>query len=647
MTCRRIVPPILSILALAALPSAAAGLRRPTGLAATPLSDRETALGWKDTNGAEVGYAIERRLPRRGRFTRVAITAPDATSFRDTGLLGGTRYRYRVRALGVRGVSPPSMPAGVTTFDTPDDASPPGTPANVIAVATSCHRINVTWDAAADGESGVRGYNVYRDGVLARFVPAPATSTADTDLVEGTTYSCTVAAIDNAGNESPESEVASATTPACPTTTSTPWGVRMGGAGYDDAKGVAFDSSGDVLVTGEAVGPIDLGGGVTCTDSIFVAKYSPTGAPLWARCTGGTRGGGGGRGIAVDAAGDVLVTGYFRGTVDFGGGPLASPDGFDVFLVKYTAAGTHLWSKRFGSPIVGALVTESGSGVAVDAGGNVFVTGMFEGTADFGGGPLTSAGQSDVFLAKYTAAGTHLWSRRFGGVYTDEGKGLAVDPGGNVLLTGTFYATADFGGGPLAGTAGEAFLAKFSPAGTHLWSQHFGGVLSDEGRAVAVDGSGNVVMAGVFQGTIDLGGGPLTSAGGSDAFLARYSPAGAHLWSRRFGGTSNFDAGNGVGVDDNGNVVLIGYFAGTVDFGAGPLTSAGSKDAFVARYSAAGAPLWSQRYGGTGIDSGDAVAVDGVGVAAVAGFFFTAADLGAGPLASAGSADMFLLHLAP
>ena len=189
MSCRRIVPFLVSILVLAVLPAAAAArLQRPTGLTASSLSDREIALFWNDTNGAEVGYAIERRLPPRGRFTRVAVTAPEATSFRDTGLRGGTRYRYRVRALGERGVSAPSAPAGVTTLDTPDDASPPGTPTNVTAVAASCHQIDVTWDAASDGESGLRGYNVYRDGVLARFVPAPATVSSAADLAEGTTY---------------------------------------------------------------------------------------------------------------------------------------------------------------------------------------------------------------------------------------------------------------------------------------------------------------------------------------------------------------------------------------------------------------------------------------------------------------------------
>ena len=192
-----------------------------------------------------------------------------------------------------------------------------------------------------------------------------------------------------------------------------------------------------------------------------------------------------------------------------------------MFLAKYDAAGTHVWSQRFGG-----TSRDKGVGVATDAGGNVVVTGLFNGTVDFGGGPLTSAGGVDVFLAKYNAAGTHVWSQRFGGTSQDEGVGVATDASRNVV-TGLFRGTVDFGGGldvPTLTSAGlvDVFLAKYDAAGTHVWSQRFGGTSHDEIFGVATDATGNFFVTGPFNGTVDFGGGPLTSAGLDDVFLAKY-----------------------------------------------------------------------------------------------------------------------------
>jgi PKD repeat protein len=420
------------------------------------------------------------------------------------------------------------------------------------------------------------------------------------------------------------------------------WAKRFGGGGFDEGRGVAVDASGNVILTGEVVAPVDLGG-VQCSESLFVAKYTAAGALLWARCPGG----GSGKAVAVDADGNVVVAGHFRGTADFGGGPVSSPDGFDVFLARYAPDGAHLWSRRFGGAVASAIASESGTGVAVDTAGNVFLTGFFEGTANPGGGAMTSAGQSDVFLAKYSAAGAHQWSRRFGGPWGDTGNAVAVDASGNVFLTGTFLDRVDFGGGLLTSAAFDLFLVKYSPTGTHLWSRGFGGTYQDAGNALAVDAAGNVAVTGTFNNTIDFGGGPLVSAGGNDLFLARFGPGGAHQWSLRVGSSSNYEGGTGLAVDAAGNLLVAGYYSRTVDFGTGALTSLGSKDAFLARYSAGGAAQWARSWGNTSIDAATAVAVDRAGGAVATGSFFSGVDFGAGPLTSAGQADVFLVHLNP
>lgn len=129
----------------------------------------------------------------------------------------------------------------------------------------------------------------------------------------------------------------------------------------------------------------------------------------------------------------------------------------------------------------------------------------------------------------------------------------------------------------------------------HQWSQHFGDADEQSANSVAVDGSGNVFVTGYFSGTADFGGGPLTSAGG-DIFVAAFGASGSHLWSRRFG-DADFQEGQEVATDGSGNVVVTGYFSGTADFGGGPLTSTGSEDIFVAKFDVDGGHVWSRRFG--------------------------------------------------
>ena len=313
------------------------------------------------------------------------------------------------------------------------------------------------------------------------------------------------------------------------------------------------------------------------TRDLFVAKYSPTGAHLWSK-SAGSFGDDIAYGAAVDAGGNVLVVGSFVGMVDFGGTTLASAaDSADIFLVKYSSTGQLVWAKGFGGDGI-----DTGYGVAVDAGGNIFLTGTFTGPADFGGGPLAGAGSGDIVLAKYSPTGQHLWSKQFGNVGADVGYAVAADSAGNVVLTGYVQNTVDFGGGPTPSLGSlDTFIAKYSADGAHLWSRRFGGTNADEGFGIATDTSGNIFLVGTFQGTADFGSGLLTSSGGSwDIVAAKYSATGTPLWSKRFGSTGD-DLGYSVAVDRGGNATFTGTFHGTVDFGGGALTSAGWTDIFI------------------------------------------------------------------
>jgi hypothetical protein len=424
------------------------------------------------------------------------------------------------------------------------------------------------------------------------------------------------------------------------------WSKRFGDAGFQE---VAFNGmaprGGGVVLCGSFDPTVDFGGAplvTTGSSEIFVAALDARGGHLWSKAFGGKQADRA-RACAADAQGNVVVTGFIGGTADFGGGPIVSAGGFDVFAVKLAQDGKHLWSKRFGD-----ASEQGGWDVAVDEAGNVVVVGYFAGTIDFGGTPLTSAGDSDAFVAKLDPAGTHVWSKRFGDASGQQADSVAVDAGGNVVVSGLFHGTVDFGGTPLTSAGGgDVFAVKLAAAdGAHLWSKRFGDAAPQYRSRVAVDAGGNVLVAGELAGTIDFGGTPLVSAGGSDAFLAKLDPAGSHLWSKRFGDGADGQWLDTVAADALGNVVVGGSCVGSVDFGGGPLVAEGSFDAVVGKLAPDGAHLWSKRFGGPEDAYGHA-AVDALGGVWLAGTFAGAIDLGKGSLASAGGYDIFLAKLAP
>ena len=444
----------------------------------------------------------------------------------------------------------------------------------------------------------------------------------------------------------------------------------LGGSGTDIGYAVARDANGNVMVAGSFSGTVDFGGGPLTSasghPSMFVAKYSSSGTPVWSRAVSGS-GGSVPAAIAVDGNGDVLVTGSFAGTADFGGGALTSTGTADIFLAKYASAtGAYLWAQRFGDIAnSGFGITAHGNGVAVDSSNNVLLTGSFQGVVNFGGSNLSDSSlTTDVFVVKFNAAGVHQWSKNFPNTALDSGQAIAVDPSGNVAITGTYTGTVNFGGGNLpAGHGGlnAAFVAEFDPSGTHLWSRGFfdttagTAALSVFGNGVACDSSGNVVITGSFGHTVDFGTGILTASGSRDIFLAKYSSSGTPAWTHHYGSVTSNAGGqssaDAVAIDSGGNIAIVGVFYNTslntgTDFGGGALLSVGQGDGFVAKYTSAGTFSWAKRYGGSVADEGRAVAIDGGGNVLVTGNFSGTADFATHTLtSSAGSSDVFLARL--
>ena len=298
--------------------------------------------------------------------------------------------------------------------------------------------------------------------------------------------------------------------------------------------------------------------------------------------------------IATDASGNSYVTGYFGSTLNFESGVTLSSSGLsDVFLLKADNTGQVLWAVKGGG-----TADERANSVCTDNAGNVYITGYFQGTTTFGATSVTSAGVQDIFVAKYNTAGVLQWVRRAGGSGADLGVGIAVDNSGNVIVTGEFRNTADFGAVNLTAGGTDAFVAKYDPSGTVLWAKKGGGPDNSRGMDVAVDATGNIYAMGQFSNDITFD--VLQTNNILNAiYVVKFNAGGSEQWFRKIGGaTSNI--GYSVDVDAGSNVYVTGDFTGNLVFfpnTGSPLTNPYPNRIFVAKYNTSGNLEWSRADG--------------------------------------------------
>ncbi|KAA9325025.1 SBBP repeat-containing protein [Adhaeribacter soli] len=416
------------------------------------------------------------------------------------------------------------------------------------------------------------------------------------------------------------------------------WARQAQGTNLDNSEAgwaVARDNAGNSYVIGTFSYNIVFGSTTLTSNggSSFVVKYDASGNILWAKKIADNTAG---RGIAVDGSGNSYVTGYFYNSASFGSTTLTTSGNNDVFVAKYDASGNLVWAKK-----AGGTSTDEGYGIAVDTNGNSYITGYFYSSATFGSTTLTSSGISDMFIAKCDASGNFLWARKGGGNSFDYGYAIAADAAGNTCVTGYFNATATFGTTSItsAGTS-DVYIARYDASGNLAWVRRAGGANSDQAYGVAMDGSGNSYVTGFFWDTATFGSINLTSGGAGDVFVVKYNAAGTFQWVQRSAGTGN-DRPTAIAVDGSGNSYATGYFTGTSTFGSTTLTANGN-DSYIIKLNTSGAFQWVQKAGGAGDDIGRGIAVDGSGNAFVTGNFQNDLAFGNITVNSNGGTDMFL-----
>lgn len=423
------------------------------------------------------------------------------------------------------------------------------------------------------------------------------------------------------------------------------WTAHLGGPQADVGYALATDKAGNVVLVGFYQGTANLGG-VPMTSAgqvdFFVAKYDTEGNAMWVRPFGGP-GNDMATGVAIDLSGNVYVVGASDGALTIGGSSFGANGATGTFLFSLDPLGNVLSAKAYGGDSYGTLAK-----VAVSANGTIGVAGSYKGTIDFGGGPLTAAmGSYAGFIAEFDGGGNLNFANSLGTDSTTVAEGLGFGSDESVAVVGSFSGTGQFGTTTLTSVGqNDVFVAAFDSAGNPLWAKSWGGITNDDGRAVAYDSNGNLIVTGGFSSSVDFGGGAVTSKGGSDAFVMKLNASHTLAWVQTFGGTSTDEAVS-VAVDTTGELLVGGLFESSMSIGSKMLTSAGDKDVFVTRMSGTGSSTWAKQFGSVEADEGVGVAFDGKGNAFVTGYFRTNVDFGTGMQSSAGDDDIFIGAYAP
>ncbi len=402
------------------------------------------------------------------------------------------------------------------------------------------------------------------------------------------------------------------------------WNTFVGMTTNSTILGLTLDAGSNLFVTGRSTfswgSPVYPETYTASTGDGYAAKLDSDGALIWNTFLGGV-GDDFGRAIVVTGAGSIYVTG--DSTVTWGA-PLRAFHGLEFshpYAARLDADSNRLWSTFLGdgADIGNNSLSDQAYAVAVDGSGNVFTAGRAFSRWSVGT-PVRafSGGESDAFVAKFDANGNLLWHTFLGGAESDVARALALDASGSLYVGG--YSSLGWGAPVRAYSSPgyDAFAAKLAGDGTLTWNTFLGSsAAEDYANGIAVDGSGNVSLAGTSGATW---GTPVraftTGIPYSDAFAARLDSSGALTWNT-FLGSANLDHGNALGLDGSGNVYLAGDSALT--WGTPLIAYTFNGDAFIAKLDGAGGLVWHTFLGGSQADAANAVTLDGSGNIYVAG----------------------------
>ena len=457
----------------------------------------------------------------------------------------------------------------------------------------------------------------------------------------------------------------------------------FGGTGQDSTSRVAVDGSNNVYCAIQFSDTVDVdpGSGVTNLTSagnsdIGVVKLDSAGNYIWSGRWGNSRADSPELPYDIDVVGSYFyVSSRLRNTCDLDPGAGSfSPSAFgnyDAAVSKFQLDGTFVHAVR-GYDVHSQYIR----GISIDSSENIYIAGHYgddnenqsidlDPTAGEDPHSVRDSGlgfQNDCFISRWNSDWSYGWTRSWGGAENDYGYDNALGPdSGDLYSVGVFQLTdIDFNEDPgpadvnthSSNGSYDVSITRRGTDASYDWTITYGGTGSDYGFEIITDASENLYVVGRFENTVDFDPGAgtdsHTSAGETDGYISKFNSSGTHQWTRTFGSTLS-DQATGVALDGSGNLYITGHFRGTVDFdpsGTDNHTAAGDSDVFVTKYDTNGNYDYTITFGGTDLDSGSRLAVDGNGRVYVCGFFTGTADfdpsVGVYNITSAGDRDIFL-----
>lgn len=338
------------------------------------------------------------------------------------------------------------------------------------------------------------------------------------------------------------------------------WSLPIGEEDSDDDEvdGIAVDDGGNVAISGIMRGGLRLGGEMMAArgqGDIFLARYGADGGLQWKKAIGGS-GDDNAFDLQMDGSGNIIISGWFAGQVDFGGTTLQSQGGQDMFLAKYAPNGALVWAQNFGG-----RGEDGGNELSVLSNGEIAVSAMSDGGFAINGQTYDGGGERDAFLLRVSSGGALIWALPFAGPGTERIRGVSMNDAGEVFVGFQYRGSVSNGTTTVQARGGwDGAVAKVSANGQGQWLLPVGGNGTDNVRGIAAGPSGSVYAAGVFEGPATMAGQEVPSIGKKgDDFLMQLTSAGELAWLNSAGG-----AGPGTGTEiraDSRGVVVSGLIA--------------------------------------------------------------------------------------
>ena len=381
------------------------------------------------------------------------------------------------------------------------------------------------------------------------------------------------------------------------------WIQSGGSATIDEGLAICSDSNDNVYTTGYFTSVFNMNSQQLVSqglEDIFICKMNSSGVINWLISVGSPNPE---RALSIDAdnSGNIVVTGYFYGSITFGTTQLISQGQQDIFIAKYNASGTLLWARQ-----AGGINSDLGNSVKFDNAGDVIVSGEFSGSCSFNTTTLVSqAGSIDAFVTKYDANGNLVWAKKGSGQYSDRGTGIAIDLQNNIYVSGMFSDTITFDVVHPNTMMNSAFVIKLNTNGNEQWFRWLGSGTSISAGGINYSSNG-INIAGSFSGSLSfLGSGLPTTINPTLAFniyVGRINISG-NLEFLSSNGSDNEVTSTSIATKSNGDIVVGGNFRCrfkdySSSYGSGIFCSQGYRDNFISSYSNTGNWIWSRHFAG-------------------------------------------------